>query len=108
MKFNARRYALEDGREPFSLWFNALRDAKAKVAILKRIERLEAGNFGAAKPCRNGVHELVVDFGPGYRVYYGLAGKEIVLLLCAGDKSTQQVDINKAIDYLDDYKERTR
>ncbi|GFK94497.1 hypothetical protein NNJEOMEG_02343 [Fundidesulfovibrio magnetotacticus] len=108
MTYTARRYAFEDGKEPFSLWFKALRDFRAKAAILKRIERLEAGNFGAAKPCRNGVHELVVDFGPGYRVYYGLVGKEIVLLLCAGDKRTQQADIDRAISYLDDYRERTR
>ncbi|WP_156920863.1 type II toxin-antitoxin system RelE/ParE family toxin [Fundidesulfovibrio putealis] len=99
---------MADGKEPFGLWFRALKDVRAKAAILKRIERLEAGNFGACKPCREGVCELVIDLGPGYRVYYGILGKEIVLLLCAGDKSTQQTDIAKAIEYLMDFKERSK
>ncbi len=108
MRFTARRYTMADGKEPFGLWFRALKDVRAKAAILKRIERLEAGNFGACKPCREGVCELVIDLGPGYRVYYGILGKEIVLLLCAGDKSTQQTDIAKAIEYLMDFKERSK
>jgi putative addiction module killer protein len=104
----ARRYTTADGKEPFGLWLKALKDVRAKVAVLKRIERLEGGNFGACHPCRDGVSELVMDFGPGYRVYFAQIGKELVLLLCAGDKSGQQADIDRAVEFLEDFKERAR
>ena len=108
MHYTARRYRATDGKEPFTVWFRALRDIKAKAMVLKRIERLEGGNFGACKPCRNGVFELKIDFGPGYRVYYSIMGTELVLLLCAGDKSSQHSDIDKAVEYLHDFKERAK
>ena len=108
MKFEARRYTTEEGKEPFGIWLKTLRDVKARVAILKRIERLEGGNFGECRPCRGGVSELVIDFGPGYRIYFGKIGRTIILLLCAGDKGTQQADIDNAVEYLKDFKERTK
>jgi len=67
---------------------------------------LERGGFGDCKPLQDGVWELRIDHGPGYRVYYSLIGKKIVLLLCGGDKRTQQRDIMQAITYLEDYKKR--
>lgn len=76
--------------------------------IYRRVDGVENGNFGEHKPCRGGVWELIIDYGPGYRVYYSIVGKTVVLLLCAGDKSTQQKDINRAIEYLRRYKEEHR
>lgn len=76
------------------------------VAI--RIDRLSLGNFGDCKALREGVSELRIDWGPGYRVYYALLGTECVLLLCGGDKRRQSSDISRAIKYLQDYKERTK
>ncbi|WP_281172417.1 type II toxin-antitoxin system RelE/ParE family toxin [Desulfonatronum lacustre] len=70
------------------------------------INRLKAGNFGDCKTLRGGVSELRIDYGPGYRVYFSRVGKLIVLLLCGGDKRTQEADIQRAIDYLADFKRR--
>ena len=80
---------------------------QAYVRISRRIMLLERGGFGDCKPLRDGVWELRIDYGAGYRVYYGMTGKEIVLLLCGGDKRTQSRDIEKAIAYFEDYKLRT-
>ncbi|MHA3904663.1 type II toxin-antitoxin system RelE/ParE family toxin [Castellaniella sp. WN] len=84
-----------------------LRDGKAKVAIIRRVARIEQGNFGDHKFCRNGVWELRIDVGPGYRVYYALSGQRLVLLLCGGDKRTQDTDIERAVDYWQDWQRRT-
>ena len=78
--------------------------AQAKIAI--RINRLAAGNFGDCKSLRQGLFELRIDWGPGYRVYYGMIGRDCVLLLCGGDKRKQSADIERALEYLKDYKER--
>lgn len=95
-----------NGKDIFQNWLDDLRDIKARSAIQKRIDRIEDGNFGEHRPCRNGVSELIINFGPGYRVYYSVIENIIVLLLCAGDKSSQQKDINKAVEFLRDFKER--
>ena len=95
----------ENGRDLFEEWLKALKDKRGQSAIYRRLDRVEYGHFGEHKPCRDGVWELVIDYGPGYRVYYSVVGNTIVLLLCAGDKSSQQKDINKAIEYLRKYKE---
>ena len=97
----------ENGRDLFEEWLKALKDKRAAVAIARTVKRTEKGNFGEHKPCREGVWELIIDYGPGYRVYYSIVGKTVVLLLCAGDKRTQQKDINKAIEYLKKHKEDT-
>ncbi len=99
-------YIAENGKSPFTGWLDRLKDAKAKAAIFKRIARLRLGLFGDAKPVGGGVHELRVDIGPGYRVYYARSGKEIILLLCGGDKRTQDADIIKAKEYWNDYKKQ--
>lgn len=87
-------------------WLDGMRDIKAVARILTRIEYLREGHFGDCKPLQSGVWELRIDVGKGYRVYYSRVGKEIILLLCGGDKKTQNKDIKKAILYLEDYKKR--
>lgn len=79
-------------------WFDRLRDRQARVRIDARISRLSKGNAGDAKSVGSGVSELRIDCGPGYRVYFSRKGKTIILLLCGGDKRTQQTDIERAIE----------
>lgn len=76
------------------------------MSIDRRIYRLEQGNFGEHKFCRDGVWELRVDVGAGYRVYYAIEGNDIILLLCAGDKRTQDTDITRACSYWQDWQRR--
>jgi putative addiction module killer protein len=80
----------------FDKWFNKLRDPEAKARILARIRRLAKGNPGDVKPAGEGISEMRIDYGPGYRMYYKDTGKEIIILLCGGDKTTQQMDIDRA------------
>ncbi len=101
-----REYITGDNVNVFRKWLISLKDKQAYVRISRRIMLLERGGFGDCKPLRNGVWELRIDHGAGYRVYYGMTGKEIVLLLCGGDKRTQDRDIEKAIAYFEDYKGR--
>jgi putative addiction module killer protein len=84
---------------PFEAWLNRLRDRQARVRIRSRLDRVGMGNFGDYKAVGEGVFELRVDYGPGYRIYFAKAGSTIVLLLCGGAKSTQPQDILKAQDY---------
>ena len=86
--------------------YTGLRDNQAKFAVLRRIDRLADKQFGSCRFCRDGVWELKIDVGPGYRVYYAQAGKEIVLLLSGGSKRTQDKDIARAVAYLQDYQQR--
>jgi putative addiction module killer protein len=82
--------------ETFSAWLRDLRDARGRVKILARVQRLEDGNAGDVAPVGDGVSEMRIHFGPGYRVYYVSRGGEVILLLCGGDKSSQQRDIEAA------------
>jgi putative addiction module killer protein len=102
------RYVTEDGRDVLGEWLKELSDVRARAKVFARIARLEAGNFGDCKPVGGGVRELGVDWGPGYRVYYAMAEKACVLLLCGGDKRKQSSDIERAIQYWKDYRRRTR
>jgi putative addiction module killer protein len=77
-------------------WLKALDDARAKARILVRVDRLVAGNPGTVNSVGEGVSELKIDYGPGYRVYYMTRGTALIILLCGGDKSTQKRDIKKA------------
>lgn len=81
----------------FEKWFNGLKDRQAQARITARISRLALGNAGDVKPVGSGVSEMRIDYGPGYRVYFQQHGPAIALLLCAGDKSTQDADIRRAI-----------
>lgn len=80
----------------FRAWMGKLRDLRANTVIVKRLERVSLGNFGDHKKIDSKVSELRIDYGPGYRIYYSQRGKEIVLLLIGGDKSSQKSDIQKA------------
>lgn len=80
----------------FSEWFNKLRDIRGRARIAARIESAKAGNFGVYKKLDDGVCEMKIDFGPGYRVYYAQEGLNLYLLLVGGGKSTQKKDISKA------------
>lgn len=80
----------------YAAWFRSLRDRTAKGRIVARIERMQLGNFGDAKTVGEGVHELRIDFGPGYRAYFTRRGETIILLLCGGDKGSQMRDIARA------------
>ena len=80
----------------FTNWLAALSDLRARLQIVRRIDRIAAGNFGDAKSVGGAVKELRIDYGPGYRVYYTQRGDTVVILLCGGDKRTQSKDIRKA------------
>ena len=103
-----RIYLTADGRAPFEEWLSALRDVTARARIRARLARVQAGNMGDCKPLRDGVQELRIDHGPGYRVYLTRQGAVLVLLLCGSDKAEQDRAIRQAVDYLNDWKNRGR
>jgi putative addiction module killer protein len=98
-------YRSRDGRLPFNDWLHELRDKNAVALVLARVGRVRRGNFGDCKPVGKGVSELRVDYGPGYRVYFGQKGQTLVILLSGGDKRTQQQDISQAQGYWSDYQQ---
>jgi putative addiction module killer protein len=104
--YEIKHYLTTNGKDIFTDWIKQIRDPMAKVAVGRRRIRMEQGNFGDHKFCRDGVWELRIDIGAGYRVYYALDGNKIVLLLCGGDKKTQDSDINKACEYWKDWQRR--
>lgn len=91
------------GKAPFWDWLKGLRDIQARARIRTRLDRLALGNWGDYRALGGGVIELKIDWGPGYRVYAGKVGNTLVLLLCGGDKRTQQQDIELAKIYLKEY-----
>lgn len=101
-----RHYLTVSGRDPYQDWLDKLKDVQARIKVQRRVDRVVTGNFGDHKFARDGVWELRVDVGPGYRVYYAQAGQTIVLLLCGGDKRTQDADIDKAVKFWLDYQRR--
>ena len=102
-----RHYLSETGLDHYQEWLDHLKDRTPNARITVRVNRLAAGAYGDCKPLSNGVWELRVDHGPGYRVYYAQAGKKLVLLLLGGDKRQQQTDIEKALRYWSAYQKRT-
>jgi putative addiction module killer protein len=100
-----RRYVTRSGRDVFGEWLSSL-EANARARVATRIDRLSLGNFGDCKSLRAGVRELRIDWGPGYRVYYGMQSRTCVLLLWGGDKRRQSSDIDRAIEYFEDFKKR--
>lgn len=101
-----RHYLTVDGRDVFLDWLRQVRDPVAKVQIVKRVNRVEQGNFGDHRFCRDGVWELRIDTGAGYRVYYARAGMQIIVLLAGGDKRTQDADIDLATRHWQDWQRR--
>lgn len=96
-------YKTHRGKCPFTEWLLALKDSRARAKIRARLERLQLGNLGDCKGVGQGVMELRVPYGPGYRVYFGIEGETLVILLCGGNKSTQPEDINTAKRYWQEY-----
>lgn len=101
-------YEREPGRRPYDEWFLSLRDKQAQARIMARIRLAQAGDLGDCKPVGDGVLELRIHVGAGYRVYCGRSGDTWVILLCGGDKATQQTDIGRAKAFWADWKRRQR
>ncbi len=93
---NITIYVAPNGKAPYEEWFESLKDKRAQALVLSRIDRVRLGNFGNCRSIGNGVYELKIYFGPGLRIYFGLQGEEVVVLLCGGDKSSQGKDIAHA------------
>jgi putative addiction module killer protein len=99
-------YQRADGSLPYQEWLDSLRDYRAKQKVQVRIDRVQAGNFGDARSVGAGVMELRINYGPGYRVYFARDGNTVVLLLCGGDKSTQDEDIQTSKTFWEDFQQR--
>lgn len=106
MQYELATYTTEDNQVPYEDYMASLRDRRAKLLIARRIQRAAAGNLGDHHTLDGGLHEMRIDYGPGYRVYYAWHGQTLVLLLLAGDKRSQTEDIKKARAYLADFKRR--
>ena len=100
------QYQALDGSVPFRIWLLSLKDVTTRARIRARLDRLLLGNFGDCKAVGGGVFELRFHFGPGYRVYFGVDQRTLVILLTGGDKSRQSQDINCAVEYWKDYLRR--
>jgi putative addiction module killer protein len=98
-------FRARDGQVPFEDWLNDLKDKRAVARVLARLARVRQGNLGDCRPVGEGVSELRVDYGPGYRVYFGQKGRTLVVLLCGGDKRTQDRDIRLARQFWREFKE---
>ncbi|MBI2026991.1 MAG: type II toxin-antitoxin system RelE/ParE family toxin [Deltaproteobacteria bacterium] len=98
------RYVLPSGKEPFTEWIRKLKDKTARARILIKIDRLAQGTTTNVKTVGDGISELKMTFGPGYRVYFGYDGQSLIVLLAGGDKSSQSKDIEKAKEYWNEYK----
>ncbi len=101
-------YLTESGGKPFKQWLDGLKDITARQKVRIRLDRIRLGNLGRNRSVGESVYELKIDYGPGYRVYYGLDKKTVILLLLGGDKSSQKKDITQARIYWDDYRRRNR
>ncbi len=103
-----RIFVEHNGKAPFEEWMDTLRDKPTKARIFSRIDRLRLGNFADCEPVGDGVFELRIHFGPGFRVYFGLHGENVVLLLCGGDKGSQNRDIVAARRYWQEFTKHER
>ena len=108
MECVVNEYIDERGRSPYADWIGSLRDRRARAKIILQVDKLELGLFGDVEPVGEGLSELRIHYGPGYRVYFAKDGKRIYLLLCGADKSTQPKDIKKARAYWQDHKRRNK
>ncbi|MCX5895756.1 MAG: type II toxin-antitoxin system RelE/ParE family toxin [Proteobacteria bacterium] len=97
-------YETAEGKCPFKKWIDSIKNIQTQARILRYVRSLSLGNFNNCKPVGEGVHELKIDFGPGYRVYFGNEGKTIIVLLCGGSKKNQDKDIKLAQKYWAEYK----
>lgn len=106
MVYEIDYYKTKDGKKPFKIWLNELsnHDLQSWQKIVTRLKRLALGNLGHCDPVGEGVHELKIHFGQGFRVYFAVVGKNLILILCANTKRRQQKDIDKAKEYFDNFK----
>jgi len=100
-------YLDRDGHSPYAAWFDGL-NAQAATKVAAASTRMSLGNFSKVKGVGSGVYEYVIDFGPGYRIYFGKDGEQLVILLGGGTKKRQQRDIRSAIELWEDYKHRKK
>jgi putative addiction module killer protein len=101
-------YRTAEGRFPYREWVESITDRKMRAAVLARVDRLAFGTFGDWKAVGEGVCELRVHLGAGFRVYFGREGAKVVILLCGGEKRSQDSDIKRAKGYWKDYETRTK
>lgn len=101
-------YKSKDGKCPLIEWSDSIKDKRAMQSVLARVARIRSGNFGDSKSVGSGIIELRIPYGPGYRVYFGRDDACLVVLLCGGDKSSQNKDIENAKKYWRDYQERKK
>lgn len=106
--FDITVYEQPKGQRPFDKWFDSLRDKRAQSRIFIKLRQVQAGSLGDCKSVGEGILELRIDVGAGYRVYCGRFGAELVVLLCGGDKSTQSNDIERAKAFWADWKRRRK
>jgi putative addiction module killer protein len=106
MKKELRTYRTKEGKEPFTEWLGSLKDTIGRAHINNRLKRVVLGNYGDCDPVDNGIKELRVHYGPGYRIYFSEQENNISLLLLGGSKRTQSRDIKKAKKYLAEFRER--
>jgi len=106
--FELRHYTSADGVDAFAQWLDSLRDRQAQARVAARLVRLNNGNFGDCKPLGEGVWELRIDWGPGYRVYYAIQSQRLILLCEGGDKRSQAADIKRAIERWQDWQQRSK
>ena len=104
---HVRNYVTPEGREPYEEWVNSYRNRKTRAIIRERVNRLHLGNFGDYKRLTADLYELRIHYGPGYRVYFGMVDRVIVILLCGGSKKTQRRDIERAKEYWEELRRRT-
>ncbi len=102
--YSIRKYECADGRIPFDDWISDLKNPINRARLLKRLDKIQLGNLGDWATIGDGVFELREHFGGGYRIYYGIEKQSVILLLCAGDKSSQTKDITLAKQYWQDFK----
>ena len=97
-------YRDQDGREPVIDWLESIKDITTRARIKNRLRRIEPGNLGDTKSIGQGIYEMRLHFGPGYRIYFGQVDNVVVVLLCGGDKGSQVKDIKRAQEHWIDYK----
>ncbi len=109
-QYELKEYMTANGKKPFREWFENLRDNIARAKIIARVDRAAYGNFGNWKDIKGakGVFEMLDHYGPGYRIFYTVKGKKLILLLAGSTKKDQKKALAKAIQYLADYEERTK
>jgi len=110
MVYEVEEYVTANGKSPYAEWFDALKDQIAKAKIMARIDRAAHGNFGDWKPLSGtkGVSEMRENYGPGYRIYFTIVGRKVILLLAGSSKRDQDRVIAKAKNYLQDFENRRK